>query len=118
MLAGGSIVAVAPWSQGHASETIFTAKTDSVAINVYDSVDYFRHNAPVKRSDEFTADYEGVKLGFVSEENRDLFVANPEKCAPQYGGYCTYAAANNSIAKTKPEAFTIADGYWHDLKSQ
>lgn len=110
LLAGAGFVAVAPWSQGLASEAIFTGKTNGVAINGYDPVGYFKQNAPVEGSDEFTADYEGVKWQFASAENRDLFVSNPEKYAPQYGGYCAYAAANNSLAKTEPEAFTIADG--------
>ena len=110
LLVAAGAVSIAPWQSGLASEAIFTGKTDGIAINGYDPVGYFKQNAPVKGADEFTADYEGVKWRFASAENRDLFVANPEKYAPQYGGYCAYAAANNSIAKTEPEAFTVADG--------
>jgi len=110
VLAAAGVVALAPWDSSQASEAIFTGKTDGVAINGYDPVGYFKQNAPVKGSDEFTADHMGVTWRFVSAENRDLFVSDPEKYAPQYGGYCAYAAANNSIAKTEPEAFTIADG--------
>ena len=39
-----------------------------------------------------------------------LFKANPEKYAPQYGGYCAFAVASGYTAKGDPEAWTIAGG--------
>jgi hypothetical protein len=48
-----------------------------------------------------------TKWRFASAEHRDLFVANPEKYAPQYGGYCAYAVSQNSTAGIEPEQFTI-----------
>ena len=41
------------------------------------------------------------------------FEANPEAYAPQYGGYCAYAASNGVVAKTVPEAWTVYDGKFY-----
>ncbi len=109
-LAAGSVIAIAPWQGSSASEAVFTGKTDGVAINGYDAVGYFKENAPVKGSADYTAKYKGTVWHFASAVNRDLFAANPAKYAPQYGGYCAFAAAKNYIAKTEPEAFSIVDG--------
>ena len=34
---------------------------------------------------------------FASAEHRDAFAAEPERCLPQYGGYCADAAAKGSL---------------------
>ena len=39
-----------------------------------------------------------------------VFIANPEKYAPQFGGYCAYAVSKGATATTVPEAWTIVDG--------
>ena len=80
------------------------------AIDGYDPVAYFKENKPVKGSNAFTATHEGSLFRFASAENRDAFVADPKKYAPQYGGFCAYAVANGYKAKIEPDAFTIVDG--------
>ena len=50
------------------------------------------------------------RAGFASAANRDLFDADPTAYAPQYGGYCAWAAAEGYVASTVPEAWTIHDG--------
>ena len=39
-----------------------------------------------------------------------MFRGNPEKYAPQYGGYCAYAVAQGDTASIQPDQFTIVDG--------
>ena len=79
------------------------------AIDGYDPVAYFKENKPVKGSDSFTATHGGSTFRFSSAANRDAFVADPQKYAPQYGGFCAYAVANGYKAKIEPDAFTIVD---------
>jgi len=88
----------------------FFAKQTDTAINGYDSVAYFTQNAPVKGLDAHTYDYKGAKWKFSNAANLELFKANPEKYSPQYGGYCAYAVAKDSLAKVDPNQFTILDG--------
>lgn len=88
----------------------FFAKQTDTAINGYDSVAYFNRSAAVKGVDANTFDYKGAKWKFSSAANLELFKDNPEKYAPQYGGYCAYAVANDSLAKVDPNQFTVLDG--------
>lgn len=88
----------------------FFAKQTDTAINGYDSVAYFTQNAPVKGLDTHTFDYKGAKWKFSNAANLALFKDNPEKYVPQYGGYCAYAVANDSLAKVDPNQFTVLDG--------
>ena len=80
------------------------------AIRGYDPVAYFTQGKPIEGSPEYTIEYKGTSWRFASAGNRDLFAADPEKYAPQYGGYCAWAVANNYTASTDPHAWTIKDG--------
>ena len=52
----------------------------------------------------------GAKWKFSSQANLDLFKSNPEKYAPQYGGYCAYGVTQGNLVKVEPEQFTLRDG--------
>jgi len=52
----------------------------------------------------------GATWLFSNVENRDLFAANPEQYAAQYGGYCAYAVSEGHTASIDPEAWKIVDG--------
>ena len=58
-----------------------------VAIKGYDTVAYFTEGRAVKGKRKFSHNWSDAKWYFSSEENRDLFIADPEQYAPQYGGY-------------------------------
>ena len=68
----------------------------------YDVVSYFTENAPAMGSDQHTAQYGGVTWQFASEEHRELFLANPAKYAPQYGGFCSWGVANGKLFDVDP----------------
>ena len=78
-----------------------------IAIRGYDPVAYFTDQMPVKGSNDFESEWNGATWRFANAENLELFESNPEQYAPQYGGYCAYAVANNYTASTQPEAWTI-----------
>jgi YHS domain-containing protein len=92
-----------------AAGPVFAGKTPGIAINGYDTVAYITEGKPVEGSDAYTHSWKGVTWRFASAENKALFEANPEKYAPQYGGFCAYAVAKGSTAKTEPDAFTVVD---------
>jgi YHS domain-containing protein len=58
-----------------------------VAIKGYDTVAYHTENRAVKGKSEFSYTWNDAKWYFASAQNRDLFAADPERYAPQYGGY-------------------------------
>lgn len=83
--------------------------TNNVAIRGYDPVAYFMENKPVEGSKEFSHSWQGVTWNFKNQANLDLFKENPEKYAPQFGGYCAYGVSENHKSPTDPAAFTIVD---------
>jgi YHS domain-containing protein len=89
--------------------SFFASQTDT-AINGYDSVAYFTQNAPVKGQDAHTYEWKGAKWKFASAANLELFKNNPDKYAPQYGGYCAYGVAKDGLVKVEPDQFTIFEG--------
>lgn len=83
---------------------------EKLAVNGYDPVAYFTDGKPVEGTDEFTLEWNGAKWRFVSAANRDAFKAEPEKYAPQFGGYCAWAVAQGYTASADPEAWKIVEG--------
>lgn len=81
-----------------------------IAINGYDPVAYFKSGEPVAGSKDHVAEWNGAKWLFSNDENKSAFEGNPERFAPQYGGYCAYAVSRGYTASTDPEAWTIRDG--------
>jgi YHS domain-containing protein len=83
---------------------------DGVAIRGYDPVAYFADRRPAKGAAQFMAAHRGSTFHFASAANRDAFIANPAKYAPQYGGFCAFGTAGGYKAAIDPAAFTIVDG--------
>ena len=97
--------------QALADDPIYTGTFSSNAVKGYDTVSYFMGDGvPVKGSEEFQTKWRGANWQFSSEENLNKFKANPEKYAPQYGGYCAWAAAHGTLAKGDPKVYTLEDG--------
>ncbi len=104
LLLAATLVATLPaWAAAPINTTFF----GKVAIEGYDTVAYFAENQPVKGSKDFEYEWMGAKWRFSSAQNLAMFKANPEKFAPQYGGYCAYAVSQNSTAGIDPAQFTI-----------
>lgn len=81
-----------------------------VAIRGYDPVAYFTTGKPAEGSDEFTFSWNGAEWRFASQAHLDLFKAAPEKYAPQYGGYCSWAVSQGYTANIDPQAWRIVEG--------
>ena len=86
-----------------AKDPIYTSLFSKNAAGGYDVTAYFSENKPVKGKKKFNTSYMGANWLFASQENLDLFLADPEKYAPQYGGYCAWAAAGGYTAKGDPK---------------
>lgn len=90
-------------------EGLFGYEHNGIAIRGYDTVAYFTLSKPVEGSDKFSTDWSGATWKFSSQAHLDLFVAEPEKYAPQYGGYCAYGVAQMNLVKIEPDQWTIID---------
>ena len=83
-------------------DPVYTSFFSNNAAGGYDVTAYFTTGKPVKGSKDFKTEYQGADWLFSSQEALDLFVADPEKYAPQYGGYCAWAVAKGDIASGDP----------------
>ena len=81
-----------------------------IAIDGSDTVAYFAGNGPVPGSSAHTVDWKGATWQFANAANAEAFAADPTKFAPQFGGYCAFAASRGYLAPTTPEAWTIYEG--------
>ena len=81
-----------------------------IAIDGSDTVAYFAGNGPVSGGAGATVEYKGTTWRFANAANADQFAADPEAFAPQFGGYCAYAASLGYLAPTVPEAWTLHNG--------
>jgi len=106
VLVGALAMATTPAA---AKDPVYTSTFSNVAASGYDVVAYFAEGRPVEGSGDFTADYDGATWRFASAANRDAFLQDPERFAPQYGGYCAWAVSQGYTASTDPEAWKIVD---------
>jgi YHS domain-containing protein len=84
--------------------------SSDTAISGYDTVAYFTVGKAVKGADTLVTEWMGAKWKFSTQAHVDLFKANPEKYAPQYGGYCAYGVTQGYLVKVDPEQFSVIDG--------
>lgn len=101
-------VAAAPAMTGKPVNTLGSA--EGVAIRGYDPVAYFRQGGPRHGSPEHAVRYDGATWYFASAANRALFLADPERYKPAYGGFCAYGTSRGYLVKIEPEAWSIVEG--------
>jgi YHS domain-containing protein len=85
-------------------------KDSGIAIRGFDTVAYFTQGKPVKGSADYVVNWSGATWQFASQEHADLFKADPEAYAPQYGGYCAYGVAQDYLVKIEGDQWKIEDG--------
>jgi YHS domain-containing protein len=81
--------------------------TSMGAIDGYDPVAYFNMGKAMKGNEDYSYIWNDAVWYFSSTENRDVFMKNPDKYAPEYGGYCAYAIAEGKKVKVDPEQWSI-----------
>lgn len=84
--------------------------TNGKAIRGYDVVAFFSESKPVQGNESFSYTWKDATWLFSSKENLELFKMNPEKYAPQYGGYCAYGMSGGYKAPTVIETWKILNG--------
>ncbi|MEM8641969.1 MAG: YHS domain-containing (seleno)protein [Cyanobacteria bacterium P01_G01_bin.54] len=97
-------------TEATATEVRYFVDESGYAIRGTDPVAYFTEEAAVAGSDEFTHTWDDATWRFANAENRDRFAADPEKYAPQYGGFCAWAVSQGNTAPIDPEAWKIVEG--------
>jgi hypothetical protein len=108
---GPGLVAVALLLSGlaHADNPPVAIDDAGRAIRGYDAVAYFADGQPQPGSAAFSHDWKDAVWLFASAAHRDAFKADPERYAPQFGGYCAYAITKGHVLEARPEVWSIVD---------
>ncbi|MEM7717567.1 MAG: YHS domain-containing (seleno)protein [Pseudomonadota bacterium] len=89
------------------------------AVSGFDVVSYFgleqspvgtAQPAPAAGNANITAEYNGATFAFSTEANRDAFLSDPAKFAPQYDGHCAYGVSKGGKVPANPNLWRIVDG--------
>jgi YHS domain-containing protein len=97
-------------SEGAIAQKAEIFQKDGLAIRGYDPVSFFKQGGPLKGDEKFAYEWRETRWLFSSSANLELFKTDPEKYAPQYGGYCAYGMAEGHKAPTETDTWTILDG--------
>jgi YHS domain-containing protein len=105
----------------------FNTTSQKLVGDGYDLVSYFSENKPVKGKSSISSQYQGLLFYFSSQENKDLFISDPTRYLPKYGGLCAYAIGDyaNKV-DVDPLSYTIENGelylfyksYFNDTKEK
>lgn len=98
--------------------SVYNVDEDKVAVQGYDVVSYFEDEIAEEGTSFYWTTYDGAIYHFASKQHLQLFVENPRKYLPKYGGWCAYGM---SLDKSKdgytpnkypidPESFMIIEG--------
>jgi YHS domain-containing protein len=111
ILLAAACCALGLWSASAIAKdaVVYTGLFSKVAVSGYDPVAYFTDQKPIKGDAKFATSYKNVQWHFASADNRDKFMAAPERYAPQYGGYCAWAVAQGSTASGDPQYWKIVN---------
>ena len=82
---------------------------DGVANGGYDLISYREEGGPRYGSAEFPAGHGGLTYLFETAENRDRFLADPERFLPAYSGWCAVTLALGRLTCPDYENFKIED---------
>lgn len=93
-----------------ARSPVFVDNGSRIALEGYDVITYFEGGVPKIGARIYQTDWNGAKWLFISAENKRRFQKNPERYAPQYGGYCPVAIAQGRLTGGLTNTWQIKDG--------
>ena len=82
-----------------------------VALNSYDALSYFTPAPdPILGVKDLSFDYKGSKFYFITSAHMRTFASDPERYAPQYGGFDAYGVSQGRKVGGHPRVFAVVDG--------
>src|SRR5262249_25410204 len=87
-------------------------------------VAYFTDGKAVKGSSKFEYVFDDATWRFSNATHRGMFIADPDRYMPQYGGFCASCIATKACTEfgdpesADPEAWAIVDGELYMVSSK
>lgn len=105
----GAVLGVIRMEAPEAARLPWYQTAEGVAISGYDTVAYFTVGEPVEGSNEHEYVWQDAVWRFANDEHREMFISEPERYSPQFGGHCALAMTYGQIAKADPDMWAIVD---------
>ena len=106
-----SVVALFTISATAAGKPAVNVSRGQLALGGYDAVSYITDGKPVQGSASFAYRWMDATWRFASADHRDRFMKDPQRYAPQFGGYCAYAVSRGYTANGDPRVWRVVDGH-------
>ena len=81
-----------------------------LALKGYDAVAYIQDGQATPGESQYSYDWGDATWQFANADNMALFESDPESYAPQFGGFCSFAASKGFTADISPDAWHVVDG--------
>lgn len=88
-----------------------TNTSSGLAVHGYDAVAYVADGKAIPGTADHSYDWADASWQFSSAANRDAFEADPERYAPRFGGFCSFAVSKGFTADSDPEAWHVENGH-------
>jgi hypothetical protein len=95
---------------GAAGKPNINTSRNDLALRGYDPVAYWSEGKPVQGVTSFEYRWMNAVWRFASADHRDQFIKEPERYAPQFGGYCAYAVSRGYTADGDPNVWRVVEG--------
>lgn len=92
------------------STSSINVDAQGLALRGYDPVAYFKDGKPLRGTANLSASYGGARYLFISESHRKLFLEDPRKYIPEYGGFCAVGTSFGEKVDVDPETGKIVNG--------
>ena len=80
-----------------------------LAIHGYDTVAYFTDGRPTIGKAALQVKHDGATYRFATAANMKKFQANPQRYAPQYGGFCAFGVSVGAKFDGDPHLFKVVN---------
>jgi YHS domain-containing protein len=92
------------------NKSLLNLDKSGVAIQGYDPIGFFTDHKPVKGDLKFVVKRDGAIYLFASKEHKEMFIKEPMKYEPAFGGYCAFGVSRNKLVEIDVEASQVVDG--------
>jgi YHS domain-containing protein len=79
------------------AELVNVAGASNVALSGYDPVAFFTDSKPVNGDFNITSTHCGATYFFANKEHKAMFAKDPDKYAPQNGGFCSFGVSVGAL---------------------
>ncbi len=101
-------LALAISAQG--ADLVNVSGASNIAVGGYDTVAFFTDHKPVNGDPGISATFQGATYIFSSQENKNLFLADPVKYTPQCGGFCAFGVSVGALFPVDITTWQIRGG--------